>query len=190
MFTVLLHNSSRGLKRTLICTTTAGGNREAQTLFPEFPRGSLNHFWKCAKGEVSHVGRMRTACLTLFAGAGTTCNCGTTSAHQVCNKSTWGWWTEDHKRKVFVCKHCHKAGIIQPKAMGFASKSPRIHFPKNLLFSESPFERRKIAGARLPPSPSAIGCSCGDRMVKSKCWFFAAHTWVMMQVSLCVHWFT
>lgn len=44
-FMVLYCNSSRGLKRTLICTTSAGGNRDSQSLIPEFPRGPWNHFW-------------------------------------------------------------------------------------------------------------------------------------------------
>lgn len=59
------------LQRTLICATFVGGSREAQTLTPEFPRGPLNPFWKCAEGEVSCTGRVRTVWLTLLAGAGT-----------------------------------------------------------------------------------------------------------------------
>lgn len=98
-FMVLHCNGSRGLKRTAICTTFARGNREAQTLIPEFPRGPLSHFWKCAKGEVSRAGRARTVCLTLFVGAGTTYNCGATSVYQVYNKNVWGCWTEDHQAR-------------------------------------------------------------------------------------------
>lgn len=53
------------IKRSLTCTTFAGGNREAETLIPKFPRGPLNHFWKCGEGKVSHARRARPVCLTL-----------------------------------------------------------------------------------------------------------------------------
>lgn len=66
-------NSSRGLQRTLICTTFVRVNRETQTLTPQFPRSPLNTFWKCAESEVSCAGRVRTVCLTLLAGVGAIC---------------------------------------------------------------------------------------------------------------------
>lgn len=66
-FMVLHCNSSKGLQRTLICTTFVG---KTQTLTPEFPKGPLNTFWRCAESKVSCAGRVRTVCLTLLAEVG------------------------------------------------------------------------------------------------------------------------
>lgn len=78
-----------------------------------------------------------------------------------------------------VLKHCHKPQIIQPKATGFALRSLRIH----LFPIESYSQRLLLRDERLPSSHSVMGCDWGDGTVKSKCWFFVAHTWAMKQLS-------
>lgn len=90
------------------------------------------------------------------------------------------WGANGSERAGFCSQALLQTCIHAAKSTGVCSQ---ITENPALRFLDSRFKSWKTAGASLPPSCSVVGCSWEDRMVEGKCWFFAAHAWVMMEMS-------